>query len=214
MCKLGYATELHAPRGKTSWMGILGEERLHNWFYARPSAFHIGGKGPGKCQRWKSGQHSTPAELQSDHQLQPAWEMAGAQGCFKMEMLSSPGIFLHLEMTTARFGRKCVHSSQAASPQSSSCGTGLSWLWGCSLASPVQPFSSLGFGVWITPSLGYGLPQFPWLEVLLWHSWDTHVFWEPLPALWLCLSVLTMPCYYSCRIQPFRGGLVLIILFI
>lgn len=72
------------------------KQGLHNWFYVRPSAFHIGGKGPGKCQRWKSGQHSTPAELQSDHQLQPAWEMARAQGCFKMEMPSSPEIFLHL----------------------------------------------------------------------------------------------------------------------
>lgn len=66
------------------------KQRLHHWFYARPSAFHIGWEGPGKCQRWKLGQRST-AELQSGHQLQQAWEMAYVQGCFEIEMPNVAG---------------------------------------------------------------------------------------------------------------------------
>lgn len=170
MCKLGYAAELHALRIEwESWV----KQRLHNWFYARPSAFHTGGKGPGKCQRWKSGQHSTPAELQSDHLLQPAWEMARAQGCFKMEMPSSPEIFLHLRASGLLLH---VSGGNALRTPSSLCPElfmwdRLSWLQVCSLASPGQAFPS---------SLGCGLPKFLWLQALLWHSWRTHAVWEPL----------------------------------
>lgn len=204
LCKLGYAAELHALRIEwESWV----KQRLHNWFYARPSAFHIGRKGPGKCQRWKSGQHSTPAELQSDHLLQPAWEMARAQGCFKMEMPSSPEIFVQLRASGLLLH---VSGGNALRTPSSHCPE--LFLWDrAELAASLQPCQSRAgfsqqFGVWITRVPVAASPALAQLT----HTRCLGAF----APLWLCHSVLGMPCYYSYRIQPFRGSFVLIILFI
>lgn len=132
------------------------KQRLHHCVYARPSAFHIRWEGPGKCQRWKLGQHSTPAELQSDHQLQQAWEMANVQGCFEIEIPNVMGFScqeLKSSYTQEPQGteRNCANRSQEVLLRAFSMAQG--WA-GCKasgysqvcLDSLILPFySNLGF---------------------------------------------------------------------